>query len=193
MQVVLELEVSATQFSYASTAQAIADSGAQMILCLLEINGSVQLAEELSRIDNSVQFPFYRLGYDQRFLDLAGDAAEGVVNFVEFLPFEEAGSNAELDAFLQHYDQVAPGQAPTLPAMNGWLSMEIYSQVLRSLPGPITRDALLAAASGLHSVQGHGLFEDIDLSSRERVGCKVVMRVVNGRYQREAPASGFYC
>lgn len=193
MDIVLELEVSATQFSYASTARAIADSGAQMVVCLLEINGSVQLAEELSRIPNSLQFAFYRLGYDQRFIDSAGAAAEGAASFLEFLPFEEAGTNAALDAFLQYYDLVAPGEPPTFQAIQGWVAMELYSQVLRSLPGPITRDDVLTAAQNLHEVDGQGLFANFDFASRQRPACKVVVRVVDGRYQREGPASGFYC
>jgi len=193
MEVVLDLEVSPTQFSYASTARAIADSGAQMALALLEINGSVQLAEELARVDHSVKYAFYRLGYDQRFIDSAGSAAEGAVNFLEFLPFEEAGTNERLDAFLQYYDQVAPGVAPTFQAMQGWVAMELYSQVIRSLGGPITRDALSAAAKNLGEVDGRGLFANFDFGSRIRPACKVVVRVVNGRYQREAAASGFYC
>jgi ABC-type branched-subunit amino acid transport system substrate-binding protein len=193
MQVVLELEVSPTQFSYASTARAVADSGAQMVVSLLEINGSVQLAEELSRLDVDIPYSFYRLGYDQRFLDSAGAAAEGAVNFTEFLPFEEAGSNEALDRFLQYYDQVAPGTAPTFQAMQGWVAMDLYVQVLRSLQGPITRDAVSAAAQNLHTIETGGLYQPFDFGSRQRNDCKVVVRAVNGRYQREAPASGVYC
>lgn len=193
MDVVLELEVSPTQFSYASTARAIADSGAQFVICLLEINGSVQLAEELSRIDSDVVFPYYRLAYDQRFLDQAGAAAEGAVNFVEFVPFEEQGTNEALDRFLTYFDQVAPGASPTFQAIQGWVAMELYAQVIRSLPGPITRDGLLAAAASLGQVQSGGLYEPFNFGSRERPSCKVVVRVVNGRYQRESPATGFIC
>jgi ABC-type branched-subunit amino acid transport system substrate-binding protein len=193
MDVVLQTEVSPTQFSYASTARAIADSGAQMMLSLIDINGSVQLAEELARVPNQVKYPFYRLGYDQRFIDQAGAAAEGSVSFIEFLPFEEPGTNAALDAFLEHNEIVAPDRAPNFQSMLAWINMETYAQVIRSLKGPITRDALLEAAADLHKVDGHGLFEPFDLGGRTYPSCKVIVRVVDGKYKREAPASGFYC
>jgi ABC-type branched-subunit amino acid transport system substrate-binding protein len=193
MEVVLETEVSPTQFSYASTARAIADSGAQMMLSLIDINGSVQLAEELARVPNQVKYPFYRLGYDQKFIDSAGSAAEGAVSFIEFLPIEEAGTNAELDAFLKYNEIVAPDRAPNFQSMLAWINFMTYTQVIRSLKGPITRDALLAAAASLHKVDGRGLFEPFDLGGRNYPSCKVVVRVVDGKYKREAPASGFYC
>jgi ABC-type branched-subunit amino acid transport system substrate-binding protein len=193
MEVVLQTEVQPTQFSYASTARAIADSGAQMMLSLIDINGSVQLAEELARIPNQVKYPFYRLGYDQRFIDQAGAAAEGAVSFIEFLPLEEVGTNDALDAFLEHHERVAPDRAPNFQSMLTWVAMETYVQVIRSLKGPITRDALLQAAADLRSVDGRGLFEPFDLGGRNYPSCKIVVRVVDGKYRREAPASGFYC
>lgn len=193
MDVVLQLEVSPTQFSFASTARAIADSGAQMLLSLTDINGSVQLAEELARVPNQVKYPFYRLGYDQRFVDQAGAAAEGAVSFLEFLPLEEAGTNEALDAFLEHHAAVAPDRSPNFQSMVAWVNFETYAQLIRSLKGPITRDAILKAAADLHRVEGHGLFEPFDLGGRVYPSCKVLVRVVDGKYKREAPASGFYC
>lgn len=193
MDVVLQTEVSPTQFSFAATARAVAESGAQMLLSLLDINGSVQLAEEMTRVTNPVKFAFYRLGYDQRFVDQAGEAAEGTVSFIEFLPFEEGGSNEALDAFLAHHDAVAPDRAPNFQSMVSWVAMETFAQVIRSLPGPITRAALVDAAKNLHRVDGKGLFAPFDLGARKYPACKVLVRVVNGKYKREAPASGFYC
>lgn len=193
LEIVLTQEVSPTQFSFASTARAVAESGADVVLCLLEINGSVQLAEELARIPNSLKYPFYRLGYDQKFLNVAGPAAEGAVSFLEFLPFEERGSNQALDTFLEHFDKISPDQPPTFQAIQGWVAMDAFTQLIRTLPGPITRDALVEAAKGFHTWKGNGLFKDIDFASKKREACKVVVRVVNGKYQREAPASGFYC
>lgn len=193
MEVVYQAEVSPTQFSYASTARAIVESGAQMVLSLIDINGSVQLAEELSRIPNHVKYSFPRLGYDQRFIDQAGAAAEGTVSFIEFLPYEERGTNEALDNFLDYYEAVAPDSAPNLPSMMSWVAMETFAQVIRSLRGPITRDALLQAAANLHRVEGNGLFQPFDLGARKYPSCKILMRVVDGKYKREAPASGFYC
>jgi ABC-type branched-subunit amino acid transport system substrate-binding protein len=135
----------------------------------------------------------YVTAYGPSFLELAGAAAEGAVSWIRSLPNEEAGSNAEQDAFLQWMAQIAPDAQPDTFAADAWAGAKALVDAMEALPGPITRDALIAQLRSMNQYDAGGFIGQIQLGSKLNNGCFVAMKVVNGAWTRMAPASGFLC
>ena len=193
LQVALDTEVSSTQFSFDSTARAVADSGAQAMLFIDDLNTSAQMAQALAKVKNSVVYPWYISGYGPKFINLAGPASEGAVSFLSALPFEEAGSNAELDTYLSWLKRTAPSDQPDVDSISTWVDTSLFVKALAAVDGPITRPALIASMRKITSFDANGLISAMDPADKTSPGCAVVVRVTSGKWRVVAPASGFLC
>ena len=63
----------------------------------------------------------------------------------------------------------------------------------RALPGPITREALIAQLAKVGTYDAGGLYGPIELGAELTNGCQVAMKVVSGKWKRLTPAKGFLC
>jgi ABC-type branched-subunit amino acid transport system substrate-binding protein len=193
IKVVKRIELSPTQFSYDATAREVAASGADFMFFLHELNAASAMARALAPTPNSLKFPMYSaFSYGNGFLKLAGSAAEGAVTLLPFVPYEEAAANPPTQELMRWIQQVAPGEAPTFDAANGWTAMTLMIDALNGLKGPITREALLASMKAIDSFDGHGVWGPTS-PAKATGGCSVIMKVTNGRWARIAPDRGFLC
>jgi ABC-type branched-subunit amino acid transport system substrate-binding protein len=191
IKVVKRIELAPTQFSYDATARDVANSGADMMFFLHEINAAAAMAQALDKTPSSLKFPMYSaFSYGDRYLQLAGSAAEGSVTILPFTPFEEAASNPPTQELMRWIQAVAPGEPPTFDAANGWTATGLIIEALGRLPGPITRAALMTALKGVQDYDGNGVWSLTHPATRSGGG-SVIMRVKDGKWVREAPAKGF--
>lgn len=187
------LEISNTQFDFAGPARKVKDSGAQIMVFISDINASVQMVSEMRELGPALQFEWYRIAYGEEFLDRAGSDTEGTMAFLEFLPFEEAGANEEMATYQEWLSRVSPGSSPTFESINMWISMKLLVQTIRGVQGDITRDALLESIGRIDSYDAGGLIQPVNIAAKTTDACKLAVRVVDGRWVREAPNSGFLC
>ncbi len=187
------LEISNTQFSFSGPARNVMDSGSQIMVFISDLSASVQMVSEMRELGPPLQFEWYRIAYGQEFLNRAGGNAEGSAAFLEFLPFEEAGSNEEMATYIQWLKRVAPDANPTFDSIGSWISMKLLVQAIRGVEGDLTRDALLASMQKITTYDAGGLIEPMNPAGRESGACKTLVRVKGGKWVREAPANGFLC
>ncbi|HET7720700.1 MAG TPA: ABC transporter substrate-binding protein, partial [Acidimicrobiales bacterium] len=154
---------------------------------------SASMARAMADAGADLLFEEYVTAYGPAFLDLAGSASEGAVSWIRSLPNEEAGSNAEQDLFLEWMAQTAPDAQPDTFAADSWVAAKAMVEALEALPGPITRDAVLAQLRSLTSFDAGGMFGTIDLGGKRNNGCLIAMRVQGGAWTRIAPGQGFLC
>ena len=64
---------------------------------------------------------------------------------------------------------------------------------LAALPGPITREALLAQLRATTTYDAGGFLGPIQLGPKLNNGCLIAMIVEGGAWRRLAPAEGFLC
>jgi hypothetical protein len=107
---------------------------------------------------------------------------------VNFLPFEDKGSNATVDAFL-NYDKT-----PDVFGAQSFIAGEIFAQAVNDIikthendPNEITRINLLAALRNMHTFNGGGMVPTIDIGRRLASTCLVGMQVKNGTFVRVDP------
>jgi hypothetical protein len=126
--------------------------------------------------------------YDKRLMQEGGNAVEGQYVWLNFLPFEDKGSNAELDAFLK-YDKSADGFGA-----QAWIAGEIFARAVSDTmkanngdPNSITRPNLLTAIRAMHDFDANGMIPKIDVGRRIGSTCLVGMQVQNGKFVRVDP------
>jgi branched-chain amino acid transport system substrate-binding protein len=84
--------------------------------------------------------------YDQAFLQAAGSAANGLYVGLEFAPFNIPASSQMVAAFKA--DNVAISQ----PEESSYAAAYVFTQILKTIKGPITRQSVLAAYKAMKPV-----------------------------------------
>ena len=127
--------------------------------------------------------------YDKRLIQEGGTAVEGQYVWLNFLPFEDKGSNADLDGFLK-YDKNPDGFGA-----QAFIAGEIFAQAVNDTmkanngdPNSITRANLLTAIRNMHDFDAGGMVPPRSTSAR-KIGstCLVGMQVQNGKFVRIDP------
>jgi ABC-type branched-subunit amino acid transport system substrate-binding protein len=133
--------------------------------------------------------------YSQAFLDQASDAAEGSridVTHALYLADDCDGVD-EVCLFREWMQQVDPDQDVDLFAVFGWASGRLFEQALREVGPNVTRDGVLQALGRVNVFDANGLIAPVNPAGKIATDCYLVIRVENGGFVREHPASGFEC
>ena len=126
--------------------------------------------------------------YDQRLITTGGSAVENQYTWLSFLPFEDKGSNPELDNFLQ-YDKT-----PDAFGAQAWVSGQIFATavnaiVAKSGPNGLTRQAMLDAIKGITNFDDNGFISPTNVGGKVGSKCLIGMQVENGKFVRVDPVA----
>jgi ABC-type branched-subunit amino acid transport system substrate-binding protein len=193
IQVVLDLPMPLSTLSYDSPARAVANSKADYLFFLHDQGGSASMARSLAGTGHQLKFAEYIVAYGSKFIELSGSAAEGSVNFIDTLPVEDGGTVPEQKALIDWMRRTAPTTGIDPFAALGWSGAKALFDTIEKVPGPLSREALLAQLRAVGSYDAGGLLGTIDFSAHRGRGCGVWMVVRGGKWQRLAPAQGFLC
>jgi branched-chain amino acid transport system substrate-binding protein len=193
IKVVLRQELPLSTLSFDAAARAVANSKADYFLFLAAGTLNTNMARSLKDSGYKPKFSDFLTAYGSDFIEGAGDASEGVTSWSRALPAEERGANAELDTFLEWLERTAPGIPPEPFAVDAWVASKAFFDNLERLPGPITRDALIAQLQTVTDYDAGGFYGRINLGEKVSNSCYVAMKVVRGKWERLVPAQGFIC
>ncbi len=178
------------QTDYTQVAQAIKSHGSTYARNGLDYKGTVLERKEaqvqgvntVKVWDCSVQC------YDKRLIQEGGSAVDGQYVWLNFLPFEDQGSNATLDGFLK-YDKTPDGFGA-----QSFIAGEIFARAVNDTmkangndPNSITRANVLTALRNMHDFDGGGMVPKIDVGRQLGSTCVVGMQVQNGKFVRIDP------
>jgi ABC-type branched-subunit amino acid transport system substrate-binding protein len=192
IKIVNRQELPLSTLSFDAPARAVANSKADYFLFLGAGNLNTSMARSLHDTGYKLKFSEFLTAYGTDFIDVLGEAAEGVTSWTRSLPLDET-SNPEMRAFREWMARVAPGIPPDTFAADSWASSKAIFDSLEALPGAISRDALLAALTALTEYDADGFYGRINLGGRDAHGCSVAMRVEGGKWKRLTPERGFLC
>ncbi len=126
--------------------------------------------------------------YDPRLIQEGGAAVAGQYVWLNTLPFEDKGSNPELDTFLKYVKN------PDGFSLQAWVAGEIFARAVEDTikanngdVNSITRVNLLKAIRGMHDFDANGLVPPIDIGRKIASQCVVGMQVRDGRFVRVDP------
>jgi ABC-type branched-subunit amino acid transport system substrate-binding protein len=125
--------------------------------------------------------------YTPNFLQSGGKDVEGTYVWLQFLPFEDAGSNATLDAYLAAIG--GPNKGTSWGA-SAWAAADEFKAVVDQIvakdgPNGVTRAKFLAAIKDFNGFDDNGFIGPRD--QRKYSDCMVMMQVQNGKFVRVQP------
>jgi hypothetical protein len=191
----IQREVAITESNYVPVAQEIENTGSQLLITALEITGISRLAQAFEQVGYLPAVPYYGAQtYGDRFLELAGSAANGAILAITHPIVEEAGSNPEVALFQEWYQRVNPGAELDFFAFQGWVAAAMFTDaILAAGPSP-TRDSVLEVLRTFTSYDANGLVAPINPAQKQGAGCFMVVTVRDGAWQRVYPdGGGFGC
>ena len=157
--------IDVSEFNYAPYVQELKDRGIEVVFWVGAYQQSVRLRQAM---DQQGYEPKLYLrdptDYNPDYVESGGDAVEGTVIFLNFVPFEESGRSKELQLYLSWLQQVRPGATPTFFGLFSWSAARLFVERSIALGGNLTRSALIDqfkktddwTANGLHSPQHVG-------------------------------------
>lgn len=187
-------ELPLSTLSYDSAARSVANSGADYLFFIAPLDGDVGMAKSMADTGYKLKFAeYFVFAYGTDFAAQAGAAAENAITWLRSRPNEDASRNKEVANFVEWMDRIAPGEPKDSFAADSWAATKAFFDALSNLPGPITRDALIAQLKTMKNYDADGMYGPINLGDEVNNGCAVGMRVQGGKWQRMYPSEGFTC
>jgi Periplasmic binding protein len=180
----------AIQTDYTQVAQAMKVNHSNYARNDLDYKGSVLMRKEaqVQGVDTVKVWDCSVQCYDPRFILEGGSAVEGQYVWVNSLPLQDKGHNAELDALLARYPK------PDGFGTEAWIAGEIFAQAVNDTvaahggdPNSLTRAHLLAAIRNMHAFDAGGMVPKIDVGRKRGSPCLVGLQVQNGKFVRIDP------
>jgi hypothetical protein len=106
---------------------------------------------------------------------------------------EEAGSNPEMQLYIQWLTRVAPGSKPDFFGFYAWSAGRLFQKVATTVGHKLTRPAFLAEVKKIHSWDGNGLHVAHDIGNKLMSKCFMYLEIRSSRFVRKDPARGFEC
>jgi hypothetical protein len=178
----------ATQSQYTPVVQAIKAATSTMVVSGLDSPGIVKLRREaaVQGVSTVKVWGCVLACYVPDFIGQGGPAVEGQYAWLAFLPFEDQGTNATLDTFLQ-YDKHPDGFGIEAFAAGLLLQRVVDGIVARNGPNAITRPALLAGLATVHNFDAGGMIPKTDIAGRQASPCIVIVQVQHGKWVQVDP------
>jgi hypothetical protein len=108
---------------------------------------------------------------------------------------EDRAAVPAVGTFLSWVHRVAPSWDPDLFTLYGWASAQLFVQALRAAGPHPTRGAVLHALDHITTFNASGLLAPGDPASKTPPSCYIMIRIIDGKYQRVAdpPNGGYRC
>lgn len=177
-----------TQSQYTPIAQAIKAHSSTWVMNGLDFAGTLKMRKEAAAqgVSGVKVWACSLQCYNPNFILQGKDVVDKQYAWLQFLPFEDKGSNASLDAFLK-YDAKPEGFG--LQAFSAGL---LFQQVIEGIvakggPNAITRSAILAGVRSIHDFTAGGLLVKTDIAGKTPSPCIAIVQVQNGAWVRVDP------
>jgi len=125
--------------------------------------------------------------YTQSIFKAGGDVIDGTYLTIFAIPFEEADTNAELQAYV---DSVS---SPSAFGLNAWASGVMFEDAVNAIVeadgvNAITRQSLLDELATVTSFDAHGMLGPVNPSAKTTGPCYAILQMHNGEFVRIHPA-----
>lgn len=133
-------------------------------------------------------------GYSQDFVDAVGPAGEGGIVPLSVALIEDAPDLPAMQEYLDWLEKVAPGESPNFNGVLAWTRTMLFVQAVEALGDDLTRESLIEQLASITDFDADGLLPPDDVGDPVPAeGCFALAQIVDGRYQRAFPDSGFHC
>jgi ABC-type branched-subunit amino acid transport system substrate-binding protein len=176
--------IDVSEFNYAPYAQQLKDKGVKAVLWVGPYQYSVRLAQAFQQVgykpDLYLRDP---TDYIPDFVSSGGSAVDGTVVFLNFVPFEEAGSNDEMQLYLSWLQQVSPGADPSFFGVFSWSAARLFAEKAAALGGSLSRSTLVDALKKTDSWTANGMTAPQHVGSKRTGDCWRFIQLEGGAWK----------
>ncbi len=192
--VIATYPVAPTATNFNTQANDMKQKGVDFVITVAEVNAMANLAKAFESVGYFPKVPFYGAQvYGQKFLQLAGKAAEGTrVGLIFAIP-EDAANNPAVAQLATWYARTAPGADLDFFSVVAWLAADMFVSALRAVGPNPTQAKIVAHMKTVTSYTGNGLVGGINPAQKKAPKCFNVIEVKGGKWVKTFPAKGFQC
>lgn len=164
-------------------------------LFAFEVNMHVRMVRNMRQQNYSPPIKGANIAYNTRFSQLLGRDGDGWQNHnahLQFLDPRERARSAKLAQFLDWNERVFPGAQLDLFPVSGWGRAAIFTEAMRKISGPITREALVNALYTIKTFDGGGMESPIDPTTGLGEACFNIASHKGGKWLRSYPTTKLY-
>jgi ABC-type branched-subunit amino acid transport system substrate-binding protein len=167
----------AGEASWAPFAQAFQSKGVRGIVWTGEPENLAKLLQAMADIDYAPDWVVTAANhYDQKLIDVGGEAVKHVYMQSAFVPFFEADQNPATQQYLDLFEKYMPeGKSQALLALQSWSAWLLFAQSAKACGADLTRRCLYDEASTVDSWTGGGLHAETNPKSRKAPECTTML------------------
>ncbi len=190
---VYEAGIDAGEFNYVPFVQAMKEKDVESVQFIGANPHFVRMAQTMQQQGFKPKlFLLDPTAYSREYTEPAGEAAVGTVSYLNFTPFEEAGSNAEMNLYLRYIQQVKPGTEPDFFGVFAWSAARLFVDKAAELGGDLTRASLVASLRSLKGWTANGMHAPMRVGEKRPPECWRFVQW-SGSQWRSADGTGYHC
>jgi len=183
MHFVYDTSFDVAEFNYLPYVQAMKDKGVRLVQFIGSSDQAVRMAKAMETYQFKPDvFVQDATAYNDSFLVTGGSAVEGAYVYVNFLPFEGAGSNQEMKLYRAWLQQVAPGAAPSYFGLYAWSAARLFTEQAQALGSDLTRATLVRRIRAVTLWTDHGLHAPQPVGPKKNSSCWRFLRAHDGHW-----------
>ncbi|MDX6371135.1 MAG: hypothetical protein QOD98_123, partial [Nocardioidaceae bacterium] len=176
--------IDVAEFNYAPYAQQLKDKGVKVVFWVGAYQQSVRLAQAFQQVGYKPEL-YLRdpTDYIPDFVSSGGDAVDGTVVFLNFVPFEEANTNPEMQLYINWLQQVSPGASPTFFGVFSWSAARLFVEKAAALGGKLSRSTLIDALRKTDNWTANGMTAPQHVGSKRTGDCWRFIQLSGGSWK----------
>jgi len=184
--------------SWAPYAQAMKDKGVQGVIWVGEPENLAKLETDMKDINFAPQWVRADTNhYDQKLLDVGGDAIANTYIPSSFVPFEQASTSPAMQQYLDAFAKYKPGaKAKALLGAQAWSAWLLFAEAAKQCGSDLTRKCVYDHARTVSNWTGGGLHAPTGPGANKGSQCFTLLEGGGGRFRVVnvgQDATGFAC
>jgi ABC-type branched-subunit amino acid transport system substrate-binding protein len=172
-----------SEFNYAPYVQQLKDEGVEAAFFVGAYQQSVRLRQAMQQQGYSPKVYFRDpTDYEPDFVSSGGEAVEGTVVAMNFVPFEEASSSQEMQLYLSWLQQSKPGAKPSFFGVYAWSAARLFVERAATLGGKLDRESLVSAFRSTNNWTANGLTAPQPVGGKHVGDCWRFLQLNDGKW-----------
>ena len=179
--------IDVSEFNYSPYVQQMKDKGIRLVVYVGPYQNTEKLLDAMKQqgLDPDVFLQDSTI-YDQRFVEEAGDNANGVFAYSTTGMFDDS-SIQEMQLYRSWLDQVKPGAVPNFYGLYAWSAARLFVEQAVALGGKLTRASLVQSVSRVKDWTGNGLHAPQQVGSKTTANCQSILQLDDGTWRKVSP------
>jgi ABC-type branched-subunit amino acid transport system substrate-binding protein len=181
--------IDTSEFNYAPYVQQLKDQGVKLVNYTGPYQFTVRLQQAMAQQGYEPEiFLQDATIHDQRYVEEAGEYAEGVYAYSQTALFDDF-SNKEMELYRAWLAQVDPDAVPNTYGVYAWSAARLFVEQAVALGGRLDRAALVQAMTKVKDWTGNGIHVPQQVGAETTTDCVSIIQYGGGAWKQVSPGT----